>query len=337
MTIYDVAHEAGVSVATVSRVLNNTAPVSPKTKQKIMTVIEKYQFQRNALARSLKKKETRTLGIILPDITNPFFPEVFSGIELEARENDYTLFLCDTMGEYERETQYLYMLRERQVDGIVFLGGRINLSKVEQNLAEELQTFAQRVPTVLVNGSIPGNPIHRVCVDEGAGTEQAVRHLLALGHTDIAFIGGLEYMTTTMQKIRAFKKVFREHGLTVRKEWILYDDFSLNAGKRQMKKLLHMSHKPTAVLCVNDYTAVGAIQEAGRRGYSIPNDISIIGFDDVPLATAILPEVTTVSQKTELLGRTAISILHKLIQKEKVKKLTVIEPELIIRESTAQL
>ncbi len=334
VTIYDIAQEAKVSVATVSRVLNNTAPVRQSTRSRITALIDKYQFQPNALARSLSKKETGTIGIILPDITNPFFPEVFAGIELEARDKGYTFLMCDSIGDYERESQYLNVLREKQVDGIIFLGGRINLSRCPSELVAEVMDTAARVPTVLVNGDLPGGSLHRVITDETKGAEMATQYLLDLGHRDIAFIGGYDYISTTMQKVRAFKKVIRANGYEVRKEWVLHSDFSMEAGKRLMQKLLDMPVRPTAVFCVNDYTAVGAIKTALKAGVRIPDDMSIIGFDDIPLATSIFPELTTVMQKMELLGRTSVQILHKLITKEKVKKLTVIEPELVIREST---
>ncbi len=335
VTIYDIAHEARVSVATVSRVLNNTAPVKGATRDKIMELIHKYQYQPNALARSLSKKETGTIGVIVPDITNPFFPEVFSGIEKEARDKGYTFLLCDTIGSYERESQYLNILREKQVDGILFMGGRINLSRCSTELAEEVQEAASRTPLVLINGNLPGSSLHRVYIDETMGAEMATRHLIALGHREIAFIGGHDNMSTTAQKVRAFKKVMREHGLDTPREWVLNEDFSIESGQLLMKRLLEGARKPTAVFCVNDFTAVGAVKTATRAGYRVPEDISIIGFDDIPLATAINPELTTVSQKMETLGRISVQVLHKLIGKEKVKKQTVIEPELIVRESTS--
>src|SRR5690606_17453581 len=138
ITIYDIAREADVSVATVSRVLNDTAPVKASTRERIMAIIEKHQFQPNALARSLLKKETGTIAVVLPDITNPFFPEVFWGAENEARDKGYTFFLCNTAGDYSRESEYLTILREKRVDGIIFIGGRINLLQCPEPLAQEL-------------------------------------------------------------------------------------------------------------------------------------------------------------------------------------------------------
>lgn len=334
VTIYDIAKEAKVSVATVSRVLNNTAPVKDSTRTKIMTLIDKYQFQPNALARSLTRKETGTLGIMLPDITNPFYPEVIGGIHSQAHEMGYTFFLCDTHGDYDKESQYLNELREKQVDGILFFGGRINLNRCKPEMVEEVMEAASRVPIVLVNGNLPGNKLHRVFTDEAKGAEMAARHLIELGHRNIACIAGNSYMSTTEQKVRAFKKVMEEHGLAVSKEHVLYGDFSMSWGEKAMETLLDLPSRPSAVFCINDNTAVGAVKAAFKKGLKIPEDVSIVGFDDIQLASVMNPELTTVSQKTDLLGRTAVDVLHKLITKEKVKRLTVIEPELMVRGSS---
>lgn len=334
VTIYEIAQEANVSVATVSRVLNNTAPVKESTRSKIMHLIHQYQFQPNALARSLIKKETGTIGIIVPDITNPFYPEVVSGIEREARLKGYSFFLCDTHGNYERESEYLKILKEKQVDGIIFLGGRINAARVDKQLVEEMVETAARIPLVLVNGSLPGASFHRVITNEVKGAEAATQYLIDSGHREIAFIAGNHDITSAINKVKAFKKVLQQNGIVFSEERVLYGDFSMGWGERAMERLLQSAGRPTAVFCVNDYTAVGAVKAAMKAGLRIPEDLSIIGYDDTPLASAIYPELTTVMQRTDQLGRTSVEVLHKLIAKEKVKKLTVIEPGLVIREST---
>ncbi|WP_309122527.1 LacI family DNA-binding transcriptional regulator [Paenibacillus sp.] len=337
VTIYDIAKEAKVSVATVSRVLNNTAPVKDSTRSKIMQLIDQYQFQPNALARSLSKKETGTIGVILPDVTNPFFPEVFSGIERVARDMGYTFFLCDTLGNYDRESQYLHILREKQVDGIIFLGGRINLSKCKPELVEEVVETANRIPLVLVNGNLPGTSLYRVITDESKGAEIATQYLIDSGHRKIAFIAGNDNMSTTAQKVRAFKRIMERNGLKVPADRVLYGDFSMVSGERSMVRILSQPDRPTAVFCVNDFTAVGALKAAMKAGIQVPGEISIVGYDDIPLASAIYPELTTVKQHMDRLGANAVQVLHKLIMKEKVRKLTVIEPELVVRESTRSL
>lgn len=335
VTVYDIAKEAKVSVATVSRVLNGTAPVRASTRAKIEAIMHKHQFQPNALARSLSKRETGIIGVILPDITNPFFPEVFSGIVQEGQETGYTFFLCDTMGHYEKESEFLNIMQEKRVDGILFMGGRINLNDCDGALVQEVVEHANKIPLVLVNGNLKHTDLTRVATDEYEGTTLAVRHLLELGHTKIGFIGGQSHMATTLVKLRAYRKCMREAGLPIRDEWVLPEDFSVDAGIRQMQRLLALPERPTAVCCVNDFTAIGAMKTALEQGLRVPDDISIVGFDDIVLAHHFVPELTTVSQQAHELGRTAVSVLRRLINKERVKKLTSLKPKLVVRQSTA--
>ncbi|XEC93583.1 LacI family DNA-binding transcriptional regulator [Paenibacillus tarimensis] len=341
VTIYDIAKEANVSVATVSRVLNNTAPVRKSTRDRIVEIMNKHQFQPNALARSLLKKETGMLGVLLPDITNPFFPEVLSGLDQAARSKGYTYFLCDTFSsnedhidQYTRESQYLSILIEKQVDGIIMIGGRINLNRVSAEMVGEVVEVSKRVPVVMINGHLPGTSIHRVNADERAGAEMAVQHLIDLGHRDIAFIGGYKQMSNTNMRMQSYVRTMTANGIRVDERKIRLGGFNVDQGKSLMEELLGLPERPTAVFCANDMVAIGAIKAARKAGLHIPDDLSIIGFDDVPTASSFIPELTTVSLKSRLLGQTGADVLHGLIMKSKMKKVTVIQPELIVREST---
>ncbi|SFJ51435.1 transcriptional regulator, LacI family [Paenibacillus sp. UNC496MF] len=344
VTVYDIAKEANVSVATVSRVLNNTAPVKASTRQRIQSLIDKYQFQPNALARSLIKKVTGMIGIILPDITNPFFPEVLAGLEQEARQEGYTFFLCDTgssnqdiKDQYRRESQYLGILTEKQVDGIIMIGGRIDLHHCGKEMAKEVAEINKRVPIVLINGNLPGAAFHRVVVDESAGAERVTEHLIGLGHRDIAFIGGYPQMSNTVRRLEGFRTAMERAGLAVREEWVNHGGFSVNRGKELMGRLLDREgRRPTAVVCANDLVGIGAIKAAVKAGLEVPRDVSITGVDDVPMAANVIPELTTLSLRCVELGRTAARVLHRLISKsDGVELLTTLQPELVVRESTA--
>jgi len=335
MTIYDIAKLANVSVATVSRVINSTAPVKDSTRKKIEALIQQFQFQPNAMARSLLKKETGIIGIIVPDLTNPFYTEVLAGAETEAFTTGHTFLLTNTIGNYEKESAYLSMLREKRVDGMIFLGGRINLRNGNEELDQELIQHASTIPTVLINGTVKGNVLTRVATDEYKGTCMAVQHLIDYGHKHIAFLGGEMHMSTTSNKLRAFKKTLKDAGLQVREEWVLTESFSIESGRNQMQRLLSLKKRPTAVFCVNDFVAIGAIKTAVDQGVNVPNDISVVGFDDIPLSHHFIPEITTVSQEAHELGRTAIQVLQKLMNHEKVKKHTIIEPKLLQRQSSA--
>nr|WP_037290075.1 LacI family DNA-binding transcriptional regulator [Saccharibacillus sacchari] len=348
VTVYDIAREANVSVATVSRVLNNTAPVKKETRERIVALMHKYQFQPNALARSLTRKETGMIGFILPDITNPFFPEVLSGFDYEARRLGYTYFLCDTIStneenerlydrQYERESQYLSLLMEKQVDGIVMIGGRVDLAKPDPELARELEEVAKRVPVLLLNGSLPKTKLNRVSADQKFGAELAVQHLIELGHRDIAVIGGYSKMTNTQQRLAGFRSAMKDAGLPVRKEWILTEGFSVPKGQEYAAQLLSAKRRPTAIFCMNDLLAIGALKAAHRAGIRVPEELSIVGYDDIPQATYSIPELTTVSLMSQEIGRQAARTLDKMIAGKKVPLFQSLMPELIVRETTARV
>ncbi|NIK79634.1 LacI family transcriptional regulator/LacI family purine nucleotide synthesis repressor [Paenibacillus castaneae] len=307
-----------------------------------MELITKHQFQPNALARSLFKKETGMIGVILPDITNPFFPEVLAGLDQEARSRGYTFFLCDTVStngdsveQYVRESQYLNILMEKQVDGIIMIGGRINLSKPSKELVGEVVEASKRVPLLLINGNLPGEGMARVYADEIEGAELATQHLIDLGHQKIAFVGGFKRMSNTIQRIRGFMKTMEKNRLQIRNEWIMDGGFSVESGKLFMNQLLQLPERPTAVFCANDLVAIGVMKAAHNAGIRVPEELSLIGFDDIPYASNSIPELTTISLKCYDVGRSAAELLHQMIAKNKISKSTKIRPELIVRESTA--
>ncbi|WP_020617144.1 LacI family DNA-binding transcriptional regulator [Paenibacillus daejeonensis] len=344
VTVYDIAKEASVSVATVSRVLNNTAPVRQATKDRVQALIDKYQFQPNALARSLYKKETGMLGVIIPDITNPFFPTLLAGLDQRARQLGYTIFLCDTVsteGEYEdqylRESEYLNLLMEKRVDGMIWIGGRINLAHPSEDLVKEMIDVSKRVPLLLVNGQVPGTDMHRVYVDEREGAQLATQYLIHLGHREIAFVGGYVHMTNTLERLQGFNEAMRDNGLTPRKEWMLNGDFSVESGKRYFNRLLSLPKLPTAIFCANDLVAVGVMKAAHKAGIRVPEDLSLIGFDDIPYAANSIPELTTVSLKCYDVGRIAADQICGMMNGELVSKAIKVKPELVIRESATPL
>lgn len=326
----------------MSRVINNTAPVKKSTRDRVMELITKHQFQPNALARSLFKKETGMIGVILPDITNPFFPEVLSGLDREARSKGYTFFLCDTVStngdsaeQYVRESQYLNILMEKQVDGIVMIGGRINLTRPSKELVSEVVEASKRVPLLLINGNLPGKGLNRIYADEREGAQLATQHLIDLGHRDIAFVGGYSNMSNTSDRIQGFMKTMESNGLSIREEWIRNGGFSVDSGKVSLNELLTFADRPTAIFCANDLVAIGVMKAAHKAGLSVPHDLSLIGFDDIPYASNSIPELTTISLKCYEVGRSAAELLHQMITKKKVSKSTKLRPELIVRESTA--
>lgn len=204
-------------------------------------------------------------------------------------------------------------------------------------LIEEVAEIGKRLPVLLVNGRLPKSGLNRVAVDERYGAELAAQHLIELGHRDIAIVGGFRQMSNTQQRTNAFTKKMVQAGLEVRKEWVLHGGFSVASGMTFMNQLLVLPKRPTAIFCLNDLVAIGVLKAAVKAGLRVPEDLSIIGYDDTPFASYSIPELTTISLHAHELGRTAGEVLHQMITKSKVNKTTLLKPELVIRESTAAL
>lgn len=334
VTVYDIAKEAGVSPATVSRVLTGNAAVSDEKRMKVEEVIKKHDFQPNALARSLSKKESKIIGVILPDITNPFFSSVFIEAEKLALKSGYTMILCDSMSNNELEFLYLRSLSEKQVDAIIFMGGRVNDVKTKAKYAEEMNQILKRTPIVLVNGKMTGVDCYKVVAEEEKGIEELVEHLIALGHTKIGMLGGKTSVTSTYIKHKAFEKALHKHGLEVNKNWILTNDFSMEAGALCMKKILELEDKPTAVMAINDLVGVGVIQAAKEAGLNVPGDIAVTGFDGVYISKITDPPLTTVSQNYEGIGKAVIETILDIVNKRETSKIQKVRTKLIIRSSS---
>jgi LacI family transcriptional regulator/LacI family purine nucleotide synthesis repressor/LacI family repressor for deo operon, udp, cdd, tsx, nupC, and nupG len=332
-TIYDIAKEANVSPATVSRVLTGNAKVRPQTMRKIVEVIEKYNFRPNSLARSLLYKQSKMIGFILPDINHPFFSTLVQKSEAHALELGYTSFLCNTMNSSENESKYLESLIEKQVDGIIYLGGRINDTDTDEEYAEEMKNVMKRIPVVFVNGQMAGVDAHIVRTDEESGLIKLVELLINLNHKKIGFVGGQKGISSTEVKKNTFIKTIKSKGLEVKEEWILDGGFNIESGEEVAAQLLYLRERPTAVVCVNDLVAIGVIKVLTKFGLQVPENISVVGFDDIYLAKYYPPGITTVSQNYDLLGKTAINVLVDLINEKEAEKETIVPTSLVLRDS----
>ena len=340
ITIYDIAKEAGVSPSTVSRVLTGSARVHPETMKKVTSIIKKYNFRPNSLARSLLYKQSKMIGFVLPDINHPFFSTLVLKSEAHALKLGYTSFLCNSMDDVNIESAYLQNLIDKQVDGIIFLGGRINSHEQTpqyQEQVEEMQQIKDRVPLVLINGQMPGLDAHVIRTDEESGIDKLVELLVNYGHRKIGMLGGDETVSSTILKRKAFFQALKKHDLSVNPKWLIASDFSIESGEEAAARLLDQSEKPTAVICVNDFVAIGAIKMFNKFGLRVPEDISVTGFDDIYLAEHFPPGITTVSQNYDLLGEVAVNVLVDLIEGKEVEKETIISTSLVIRNSCKKL
>lgn len=340
VTIYTIAEEADLSAATVSRYLTGSAKVSEANRKKIEGIIKKYNFRPNATARNLSNRETKTVGLVMPDVTAPFYGTVFLEAERLALEKGYSLLLCNTMNDNivtntNVEMRYIEFLLEKQVDGLIMMGGHIDNLHTDPEYLERVNELIGQVPVVMINGELKGLDCYSVRTDSTMGIYQLIEYLISLNHDKISFIGGYMDIQPTMRRLNTVKEALAEHGIEFNKQWFIEDDFSVRAGKDSMEKLLNMEEKPTAVICVNDMVAVGALHTAARMGIKVPEEISITGFDNTLVTEYVVPEITTVDLQPKELGRAAVETMIGHLEGNNVPKETVIGTELIIRESCA--
>jgi LacI family transcriptional regulator, repressor for deo operon, udp, cdd, tsx, nupC, and nupG len=327
--IVDVAKLANVSTATVSRVLSNSGTVTKETTEKVMEAIEKLNYQPNILARQLRKLETKTILVVVPDITNTFFSKILRGIEEIAAKNGYQVLLGDTGNNLERENEFLNILRQKKADGLILLTARIDQKSIEE--------IAEEFPVVLACEYIEGSQIPTVSIDNISSARKATEHLIRSGHKRIGFISGPLNVVLSRDRLKGFNQAIAQHGLTVESFLIQEGDFSYESGFNLMMKFLALDQPPTAVFAANDEMAIGAIKAIKSKGLRVPDDISVVGFDDIKFASIVEPALTTIAQPMFDIGMKAMELLLKLINKDPLEKNQyILEDKLIIRESSRE-
>ncbi|AZR73753.1 LacI family transcriptional regulator [Anoxybacter fermentans] len=329
VTIKDIAKEANVSTTTVSRVLNNKPDVSDKTKKKVLEVINKLGYNPNGIARGLVLQKTYTIGLIIPDICNPFFPEVARGIQDKARQLGYSVIFYNTDNNKQREKEAIDLLKSKQVDGII-----LSLSMSNKEELDKLEE--ENFPVVQIDRKIPGSIFPTVTIDNILSAYNATKYLIELGHKYLAHITGNLGTKTGQDRLEGFKQALKEFNLDYKDEYILEGDYSKESGYKQMKTLLTQKKRPTAVFAANDLMAIGAYEAIFDYGLKIPEDISIIGHDDIDIASIIRPGLTTMTQPKYKLGQIAAEMLIKRIEglESDNQQEVVLNTELIVRDST---
>lgn len=329
-TIKDVARKAGVDPSTVSRVINNDPKLTVKedTKKRILETIRELGYQPNAIARSLRLNSSGTIGMLIPDITNPLFPAVIKGVENYASEKDLSLILSNTNDLYEKEMKLIRLLLNRRVDGLLLASVHLR----DDTIAEVEKSG---VPFVLVNRGNRKDTGPYVVAGNGAGSKMAVRHLIDLGHRRIAHIAGFLYTDSGIERLEGYRKELNHANVTVDSEYMVEAGYSEERGYKAMLKLLKLPNPPTAVFAVNDLTAMGAIMASQESGLRVPEDISIVGFDDIWVASRIEPALTTIRVPLYEMGYLAMQILYQLMHNLPVEqKRVTLETSMIVRRST---
>lgn len=327
VTMSDVAREAGVSHMTVSRVVNDKGAVSPATRQRILTVIERMGYRPSGIARSLATKRTGTLGLVVPDVANPFFSEVARGAEHVAYAEGYNVFLCNTEEDAQRELAVLQSLEEKRVDGVVVCSSRLDDSELQAALA-------YHPSVVLVNRRLVRNGTGTVLVDDETGGCIATQHLLQSGHQAMGFLAGPSASRSGRRRARGYRTALAAAGLAYNPDWVRNCSPMVEGGQGTALELLAAHPGLTAVFCFNDLVAVGALQACGTMGLRVPDDLAVVGFDDIPLAALVTPSLTTCRVPRYELGAQAVQLLLNQIRGcPDDCGAIVLQPELIVRDS----
>jgi len=335
LTLKIISDKVGFSETTVSRVLSNQAAkyrISPETEKAILSLAEELHFSPNQLARSLRLQKTNTIGLIIPDISNPFFASIARNVAKEARKSGYSVILADTEESENIEVEALRLLRGRKVDGML-------VSSVGQHSTHLERLFANDMPLVLIDRYFPETPMPYVGSDNYGGAHQAVSHLIKNGHVRIACIQGLENTMPNSERLRGYQQAHSDHGLKVDESLIVGDSFGYQNGYVEMKILLRYDPRPTAVFAVSNLISLGAMHALQEEGLRVPDDMSIISFDDQPYSALLATPMTTVSQQNEQIGSIAVKMLFHLIETKTVPahKGVIVPTQLIIRESVKNL
>jgi LacI family transcriptional regulator len=331
-TITDVARVAKVSIQTVSAVVNRKTGISAPTRERVLRAIENLQYSPNGIASSLRAQKSHTIGVVIPTITNPFFPEFVRGAEDAASEKGYSIFLCNADEDTEKEIQYLRLLQRHRVAGILvsYVSGPAPSESMLTTLA------AHHIPITCLGSAQPGQGIVSLLVRDAEITRVATDHLLKLRHRRIAFITPPPSKNIAQMRIEGFKKAFADAGLPIRPEYIVNGGFELQDGVDGAEQLLSLRSLPTAIVAANDLVAIGAISSLKKRGHRVPADISVVGIDDIQMAALLDPPLTTVAQPIYEMGRQGMENILLRIQNPQMESSEIMfEARLIIRQSTA--
>ncbi len=333
--IREVARLAGVSIATVSRTLKKPELVKEETRLHVMNAVRHLDYTPNTLGSSLRNRRSDLVVVLVPDISNPFFAEIIHGIEQVAHENGYSVLLGDTQHDPDRENVYANCLNTKQVDGLLFLGHRVPAS----------------VKHLVRKKGLPVRPIVNACeysrklgvpgvhIDNEAAAYEVTSHLLELGHRNIGVVTGpMDEGPLSRNRLAGVNKALSEKGMTLPKSMIHYGDFSIESGLEASHALLDRKHPPSALFCFNDEMAMGVMEYCREMDISVPEKLSLVGFDDIRFARYCNPPLTTVHQPTKNIGRTAMQLLLELMSGKKITQMNRILPtKLVIRESTIRL
>lgn len=338
ITIYDIAKEAEVSPATVSRFLTGNSKVSAERAERIHAIIEKYNFKPNAMARSLSDTKSKTIGVLAADIRNPYYASLYLACEQAAREKSYTTILCNSLGNASEEKELLDMLLGQRVTAIIQLGGRVDDVTSDESYVEVVNQILRTTP-VICTGKIEGAKINTVRLDAFEAMDKIMRHLFDLGHTRIALVGGRLNVLSTFEKYQRYKQMLKDEGLEVDPNLTAtapdgVNGYDFESGYRLANELINRNVDFTAIVAINDFSAMGVLKALNEHGISVPKDVSLASYDNTYMAEMSFPRLTSVDYNYSEYGRKLVDSALAAIENRKVSRLRTIEPQLVIRDST---
>lgn len=340
VTIQDVARDARVSAMTVSRVVNGRSGVGERTRERVNETILRLGYRPNSLARGLKARASSTLGLVVPDITNPYFPEIVRGAEDIALQAGYGVFLSNTVEDIEREARSLRHMEERRVDGVIVVSPRTPEARL-------LTLLRAHPASVVVNREVPAKISGSVRLDNAGGMRQAIEHLTALGRTRFALLVGPASSYAATERLTAARAELRDRSLALSEQWVLRTAPTMREGAKAAMQLLRPERRgaggstepaayrgPDALLCHNDLVAAGALEACSALGIRVPEDLAVVGFDDIPFASMFTPSLTTLHVSKYELGATAMRMLLDRIHERTGPDAVMLQPTLVIRGSS---
>ena len=335
ISIYTIAKEAGVSPATVSRVLTGSARVSDVKREKVETLIKQYDFKPNALARGLSNIETKIIGILVSDIRNPFYATMVVECERFANANGYMLMLCNSLGSNSLEYTHIEKLASQQVDAIIQIGGKVDEVVSDEIYVEMINRIANKMP-IVITGKLDGADCYQVNIDEGQSMEIVLEYLIQNGHENIAFVGGRADVKSTLDKRFRYRKIMQKYGLPIREDYIIVSNtYDIEGGYAAMKEFMNKDIEiPSAIIAINDFTAVGIMRYLKEQGLSVPKDVSVASFDNTYMAEGYEPNLTSIGYDYKAFGESLIGTAIAAIRKEEPARTQFIKSTLYVRESS---
>lgn len=328
-TMKQVAEKARVSTTTVSHVINNTRVVSEDARERVLAVINELRYIPSAVARSLKNDKTHTLGMMIPNNSNPYFAEIIQGIEDESFKLGYNIILCNSYDDPKKQTAYTRVLMEKRIDGLILVSSGSD-EELNQLLNDE------GIPKVLVDREVPGLIADFIEADHEQGGYLATKYLIDLGHRNIACVAGPQNLLLSSDRVHGYRRALQEAGIPLRDEFLTYSDFTSEGGFNAMQQLLALPQRPSAIFLSNDLMAIGGLCAAQQAGVRIPEQLSIMGYDDIALASFSTPRLTTIAQpKYEIGVLTAQVMVARIRNAELPWRREMLQTKLVIRQSTA--